>query len=71
MKFANLEKLTKAMGHGHMGIEALEELKTLGVGSFTRLAISRGLSPSVGVAAKAEFIELMDGMRALLAPARS
>jgi hypothetical protein len=57
--FHNLDKLARALGCDGITLEFLQQMQGQ-VGAFTRLAVSHNLPAEVGVAAKREFIHLME-----------
>lgn len=66
--FDNLEKLAVAMGYPSITLEFLTAAKGH-VGSFSRLAVEKGLPLEVGIAAKREFITLLTQGAVMFAPA--
>jgi hypothetical protein len=69
-KYGNLETLAQAMGYNGIGIEFCMELRSMTPGEQNLVARARNLTPEAAAAIPGEFACFMNGMRALLAPAR-
>jgi hypothetical protein len=70
-KYANLDKLAVAMGYPNgLGLEFCIEIRSMTPGEQIWVARNRGLDDAAAAKIPGEFAAFMNGMRALLAPAR-